>query len=66
MFAQLQPDQPGIGLGLALVKKIVESYQGRIWVESAGKGQGSCFWFTLPQAVSSQVLLDSGPGEGAA
>ncbi|MFO7811578.1 MAG: ATP-binding protein, partial [Pelovirga sp.] len=64
MFAQLQPDQPGVGLGLALVKKIVESYQGRIWVESAGKGQGSCFWFTLPAAVDVSPVQDAEQGEG--
>ena len=52
MFDQLQRGNDGIGLGLALVKKIVECYQGRIWVESAGTGQGSCFYFTLPAAVS--------------
>ena len=66
VFAQLDRNSEGTGLGLALIKKIVTSYQGRLWVESAGEGQGSCFCFTLPQAVSSQALLNSGPGEGAA
>lgn len=51
LFEKLDRRSEGSGLGLALVKKIVESYQGRIWVESAGPGQGSCFRFTLPQAV---------------
>ncbi|MFO7765055.1 MAG: PhnD/SsuA/transferrin family substrate-binding protein [Pelovirga sp.] len=51
MFSQLHKGNDGIGLGLALVKKIVESYQGQLWVESAGVGQGSCFCFTLPAAV---------------
>ena len=50
LFFQLNPTD-GSGLGLALVKKIVSIYQGRIWVDSAGKGQGSCFMFTLPGAV---------------
>lgn len=51
LFEQLDRRSEGSGLGLSLVQKIVESYQGRIWVESAGLGQGSCFKFTLPKAV---------------
>ncbi len=51
LFSQLNPDSEGSGLGLALVKKIVSIYRGRIWVESEGTGKGSCFYFTLPGAL---------------
>jgi PAS domain S-box-containing protein len=41
------------GVGLALVRKIVEMYGGRVWVESV-VGHGTTFWFTLPKNLEKR------------
>jgi len=48
LFNRLNPDIEGTGVGLALVKRIVEFHGGKIWIESE-IGRGAAFVFTLPK-----------------
>ena len=53
IFQTLEPRDKveGTGIGLSLVKKLVESHHGRVWVESS-PGQGATFFFTWPRKPS--------------
>lgn len=56
----------GLGLGLAIVREIVELHHGTVNAESAGRGQGATFTVTLPLAEASdatrldRAIVDAG------
>lgn len=50
LFNKLDANSEGSGIGLTLVKRIVELHGGRIWLESK-LGKGAVFYFTLPKAT---------------
>lgn len=56
-FRQLDPETEGVGMGLALVKKIVEHHGGRVWVESE-EGRGATFYFTIPVITEKKEAED--------
>ena len=51
-YVRMDERQPGLGLGLATVHRLVDAHRGRIGVRSRG-GTGALFWFVLPLYRSS-------------
>ena len=50
LFEKLDQTAEGTGMGLSIIKRIIEIHGGRVWIESAGTGKGTSFCFTLPDS----------------
>jgi signal transduction histidine kinase len=53
LFHKLDPKAEGTGVGLALVRRIVQGHGGRVWIESEGAGRGTTVCFALPEPPSA-------------
>jgi signal transduction histidine kinase len=55
---RLSATGPGLGVGLALVRRIVEMHGGAVHASSAGEGRGSAFTIVLPEVPEARGAAD--------
>ncbi len=55
LSARPTDEEGSTGLGLFIVKKIVELHGGRVWAESEGKGKGATFFVEIPIRIAQEV-----------
>ena len=68
LFVKLDENSEGTGIGLAMLKRILEASHGRIWLESQGIGYGCRFCFTFENRAPdhlSERLADADPSFGS-
>ncbi|HEY4339794.1 MAG TPA: hybrid sensor histidine kinase/response regulator [Steroidobacteraceae bacterium] len=49
---------PGLGLGLVIVKQILELHGGRVWANSPGEGHGAIFYALMPRLAPHEPVAD--------
>ncbi len=54
-FVRVDPSSSGMGLGLAITKRLIQAHRGKVWVDSE-LGRGSSFSFLLPKDARVNVL----------
>jgi signal transduction histidine kinase len=59
LFNKLDAHSDGTGVGLALVRRIIDVHGGKIWVESDGFGEGTTFCFLLPTIQDEGKLREA-------
>ena len=68
LFSQIQAEvdraQGGLGIGLHLVKGLVDLHDGSVSVDSLGKGKGSTFTIRLPRIVAPKISQNVETGSG--